>query len=750
MIKKCVDANGEVDLAPIALGSLKDLHNKQFCSSCSVLSSYLEHFSEFTASSDLLLQASYWFFEEQRVEIIATDSETRSRPLMSAIVLVPLDTPCEYYGRGRLVDQYRIDMNAVRKWIERCDTWHVGCCHLVKDVDPLPLSRAQLSSMKLADTERSCIVAAASSHRYIALSYVWGGANLLQTTKANLAELENEGGINAGHLPRTISDAMKLVRLLGKRYLWVDCLCIVQDDGEVKHSQIQNMAAIYANAYLTVIAADGSNADAGLPGLEGGTSCRNVNQQIVEFIPGNRLQLKKDMNRTTLPVWEERGWTFQEQIYSRRSLTFSNQRIFWDCQCSHWEEEEIQRKDPEEDLIDYKTSFGKHMFGDGFRFKSWPDLEDYGNLVDEYSRRQFTFQQDVLFAFTGITSMLSQSWEGGFLYGLPEMFFDIALLWQPFDQVQRKRAPQSPDQPQLPSWSWIGWTEGISCRAFMFNGVTKGSFARRDEGHAVDTIVQWHKSLQRSEGLTPITNSWQKYARKTSETSKPLPSGWSRHDSSDDQVSKVTTTFFRHSLYGDTDFYYPIPVPTQVEESRPWDWSPILRFRTNRAWFRLGKQSPYDYDKRIHSCYIATVVDATGRWAGVIRLNRHYASNFVDHSNNLLTGSDGTSENDYLERNQAMDNSIDKPMDSYCSEDVTCELIAISAGSVPNDAREGISTQMDEWDVEERPKTAPGYEYYNVLWIERQGGIAYRKALGRIYKPVWEQQDLEMVDIKLG
>ncbi|PSN62948.1 hypothetical protein BS50DRAFT_455258, partial [Corynespora cassiicola Philippines] len=89
---------------------------------------------------------------------------------------------------------------------------------------------------------------------YLALSYVWGSAKTIQTTKTNIGALEKQNSLimHAGSLPRTIRDAMTFVKRLGQRYLWVDSLCIVQDDGVEKHSQIAMMHEIYSAAYVTI------------------------------------------------------------------------------------------------------------------------------------------------------------------------------------------------------------------------------------------------------------------------------------------------------------------------------------------------------------------------------------------------------------------------------------------------------------------------------------------------------------------
>ncbi|PVH97917.1 hypothetical protein DM02DRAFT_500578, partial [Periconia macrospinosa] len=64
-------------------------------------------------------------------------------------------------------------------------------------------------------------------------------------------------------LPRTIRDAMYVVELLEERYLWVDCLCIVQDDVDGLKGIIHSIDHIFSAAQLTIIAASGADANTG-------------------------------------------------------------------------------------------------------------------------------------------------------------------------------------------------------------------------------------------------------------------------------------------------------------------------------------------------------------------------------------------------------------------------------------------------------------------------------------------------------
>jgi hypothetical protein len=60
------------------------------------------------------------------------------------------------------------------------------------------------------------------------------------------------------------------------------------------------------------------------------------------------------------------------------------------------------------------------------------------------------------------------------------------------------------------------------------------------------------------------------------------------------------------------------------------------------------------------------------------------------------------------------------------------------------------SVHLPEWDHPERPKDTPLYEYINVLWIEWRSDVAYRKSVGRVLKRIWEDLELEWIDVTLG
>lgn len=71
-----------------------------------------------------------------------------------------------------------------------------------------------------------------------------------------------------------------------------------------------------------------------------------------------------------------------------------------------------------------------------------------------------------------------------------------------------------------------------------------------------------------------------------------------------------------------------------------------------------------------------------------------------------------------------------------------CELITISMGHAKKRDEVPELPQALSND-EERTEPFERYEYYNVLWIEWEDGIAYRKGVGRVEKGMWEAQPLE-------
>lgn len=99
--------------------------------------------------------------------------------------------------------------------------------------------------------------------QYVSLSYCWGKSLAYTTTTKNLELHKENNGIQYDDLPKTLQDAVFLVRHLGLQYLWADCLCIVQDNKADWEHEAGRMADVYTNAYLTLAATRASSCGEG-------------------------------------------------------------------------------------------------------------------------------------------------------------------------------------------------------------------------------------------------------------------------------------------------------------------------------------------------------------------------------------------------------------------------------------------------------------------------------------------------------
>ncbi len=144
-----------------------------------------------------------------------------------------------------------------------------------------------MNLVRMVDVRHNCIrtfnVVNLTEIKFVALSYVWGGSKTLKLFKSNSRKLEGEGCLPIATLPQTMVDAIDVARELGVDFIWIDALCIVQDNPSDLQEQIGSVALIYRPAVFTIIAACGNDANAGLAGLRSGT--RKFEQKEVVVIP---------------------------------------------------------------------------------------------------------------------------------------------------------------------------------------------------------------------------------------------------------------------------------------------------------------------------------------------------------------------------------------------------------------------------------------------------------------------------------
>lgn len=381
------------------------------------------------------------------------------------IKLLPPAMETKFSGRTR---KAQVNRHLPHRWWQLCQKFHGHDCKLA-----LP---TVVDDFRVIDVHDMAVVLAPKNCEYVALSYCWGSASTILLKRVNLVRLAVPNVLRGTVLPNTISDAIEVTRHAGIRYLWVDALCIVQDDTELLQKQIPLMGRIYEQGAFTIIAANAENADAGLAGVRPGT--RSVACDIVTLknlslitIPEETTRDARGLgSRSTLrrkglqdSRWRSRAWTMQEELFSRRRLYFEQDRIFWWCPNGVYQEDTVKET--------FTLLTREHPSFLGMSLRMPRDMmqaelthEIYGSLVSEYARRFISFPSDSLNAFAGMTSKLCEQHGFEVFWGHPRQWFLNSLSWVTIEEATQNHGKQKVvtsngeevDIP-FPSWSWSAW-----------------------------------------------------------------------------------------------------------------------------------------------------------------------------------------------------------------------------------------------------------------------------------------------------
>jgi hypothetical protein len=358
-----------------------------------------------------------------------------------------------------------VDFDKLRSWIQLCDQQHEICQRHEEPVD--------ISTFRLIDVEKMCILRVDGSKRppFATLSYVWGTKPFLRLVQANIKELEEPGCLKRLTLPSTIRDAIEICAKLHIKHLWIDSLCIIQDDESDMIQVIDKMDSIYGESILTIVAASGLDAHSGIPGVRTGT--RTIEQHTLE-IQGVELIDSVDTGQFRFqgpfeePLWiantpwARRAWTFQEALVTRRSLFFTAEQVYWSCR------EGLLSEDTTEHFRDNQPY--------GNRLDSVFSPQEYLKIATTFSTRRLTYEADIGRAYLGTQNYLDRKWGGHkFSWGLPHGSFGSFMMWERYpddDRIMRqgthpiRQRDGSIVKVPFPSWSWMGWTDGRKLVSF--------------------------------------------------------------------------------------------------------------------------------------------------------------------------------------------------------------------------------------------------------------------------------------------
>ena len=417
---------------------------------------------------------------------------------------------------GRLLPRGHVDFETIKTWISTCVSSHTSVEELTGcGTRKWETTRNKVNNLNVIDVKNDCVVSLPEGQPYVALSYVWGQVSTLLATKENQNALSQPGGLSRAArkdpIAKTILDAIILTRNLDLRYIWVDSLCIVQDDAAEKTRLIDEMAVVYLAALFTIIAAAGDSGNSGLPGIQ--PMSRTIKQDIA-IINARLSLLLQGLSETNLDssAWNTRGWTFQERLFSKRLLVFLPDHIYWQCRSVIWNEDVVHEHPAalDNEMMDFrsrlrflntntdrvpKLSAGLPPNGQALLFRH-PARDEYDWVVLEYTRRRLTYLDDIGRAFAGILNVL-QLGLGDFLYGLPISYLDATIIWKPQEALIRRRGLVT----NFPSWSWMGWIGSVG-----FGARYRGLRSTQEEHSR--PLLYWYK-VEPNGDLTHLRQVWE-------------------------------------------------------------------------------------------------------------------------------------------------------------------------------------------------------------------------------------------------
>lgn len=655
-------------------------------------------------------------------------------------------------GNARILHPQWIHPMVARSWYSKCLDEHGDHCHNPSWTKLQP--RMMEYPKWLIDVGELCVVPfSPATTRYLTLSYTWGQVPCLKASVTNIERLRKSGSLSLNQspgIPQTVRDAIRITEFLGERYLWVDSLCIIQDDEAAFSRDLNAMHLIYANSILCLVALAGTDANHGLRGIQGvSAASRSIEQVTLDMDGGERLSHFKipcplrDRDDPDIPpspgtTYIERGWTYQEFAFAPRRLVFTDGPLRWRCQCVKWGEEQLH-----EFNFDYLVQM-PYTYWMQRRCPSLANL--VGPVAREFNTRHFRFQGDTLRAFLGIQNYLNGLFLGGLKYGLPELFFDIALAWRPRRGNSRKmtrRVTQAETlraEDCIPSWSWMSWQGD-------FEFIRDGEFDVfcSPEG-CVEPIADWFAAptpMPRSGEMRLIKCRWFEFKALAEDKTTPVPRGWIELEATrDGKPLRYRLEVPQEAGLGVAEndpFFqsrYPVPIPSI---DRVVEQPENLRFlfsRTTRAF--LCRRQPRSIN---HDAVQIDLYSSDGEAAG--RLFPHQPADIESFLSFERVELVAVVKGWTTELHDLTEPRNEKPSASG-------NISAVLQHTPPGPSKTPLEAQFEDAKRQRKAiNELPRRSCYFVLCVMWQNGWATRQASGIVLAEVWERIN-EPVDLILG
>jgi len=339
-------------------------------------------------------------------------------------------------------------------WLTECHSSHTLCRQ--EHVEFAPHRLLQIAAAKDEVTVRLTEHWQGVGVKWAALSYVWGGDQSFKSTIASVAGLKAGFGVNS--LPQTLKDAVAVCRGLSLEFLWVDSLCIIQDDPKDVARELASMPQIYRRAWVTISASTAAGVsdgflqrrcyvhrsaygDAQIP-----ISLRYLAKNSSSR--GEVIFLRNPCDRKEEPI-NNRAWTYQERHLSPRVLDFKCNQVVLYCFTN-------KRCEGGGSLLEWYKDPNVHMENRLCSpYSNFRTITRWHEVVDDYTKRSLSFPLDKLTALSAIADLYKDYTGHTYLAGLWKETLIYDLCWSSPGNL-----PPRPVEYRAPSWSWAAVDRG--------------------------------------------------------------------------------------------------------------------------------------------------------------------------------------------------------------------------------------------------------------------------------------------------
>ncbi|KAG4437975.1 hypothetical protein IFR05_006556 [Cadophora sp. M221] len=359
-----------------------------------------------------------------------------------------------------LVSEEAVDR--ARGWYKDCRGKHSNCRRIASPLPKRVLDLAQAATGVVVLYESEGEIA-----EYATLSYSWGTALPLKTLRSNIEQ--HRKGLAVESLPRTLRDAVHMSQLLDFRYIWIDALCIIQDDTADWVVQGSLMTDIYEGSTLCISTLSANDCHSGFLELPDTLSKVGIYHYFTQTSDESRDIFVGQKPSGYGNVVEKshlctRGWTFQERLVSPASLHYTDEGMFWECVEEFLSETGSGRTPYSPDgwkkswrvVRDGKATVLTEHLGAGseLSLEKATVLRNWGDFVGDYSARELTKSTDKLPAVAGIARAFCQQASMVYLAGLWKEDFLSGLFWFRHRDTDTLTRPRPPQLYRAPTWSW--------------------------------------------------------------------------------------------------------------------------------------------------------------------------------------------------------------------------------------------------------------------------------------------------------